>query len=293
MKGKAGVWVGRTLFLLPAFILFIAFFIYPFIFTIATSFTSWHGIGSMQFNGAANYIKLFADNTFRLGVRNNIIWALCQGFIQIPLACIVAMILARHPKGWRSMRTIYYMPNVISTVAIAMVWKAMYNTSGPINTILKTLVGMQPVNWLGDPTTALAAVIFQTVIYVGYFMIIIFASAENVPQELYEASMIDGASPFQQTWYVTLPMLRGTIVTVMTIAMAYGVRHFEATYLMTQGGPAYATTTLGINLYNKMDALRYNEASAMGVCLIILGTVVIVLLRKIFGTSDPMAEAAQ
>ncbi|WP_319758027.1 sugar ABC transporter permease [uncultured Sphaerochaeta sp.] len=287
------IWSARILFLLPVSLLFFFFFIYPFFFTVFTSFTSWRGIGSMEFNGVKNYAKLIADPTFQKALGNNIVWALSQGLIQVPLSCLVAMILVRKPFGWRGLRTIYYLPNVISTVALAMVWVAIYNVDGPLNAILASLFGMEKHNWLGNPDTALFSVIFQTVIYIGYFMIVLLASAMNIPRSLYEAAEIDGASTFAQEINITLPMLRGTLITTMTLAMAYGMRHFEATFLMTGGGPAYATTTMGIDLYLKMDALRYSEASTSGVFLIIMGTLVITLLRKLFGSSDPMSEMAQ
>lgn len=287
------IWSARILFLLPVSLLFFFFFIYPFFFTVFTSFTSWRGIGSMKFNGMKNYAKLIADPTFQKALGNNIVWALSQGLIQVPLSCLVAMILVRKPFGWRGLRTIYYLPNVISTVALAMVWVAIYNVDGPLNAILASLFGMEKHNWLGNPDTALFSVIFQTVIYIGYFMIVLLASAMNIPRSLYEAAEIDGASTLAQEINITLPMLRGTLITTMTLAMAYGMRHFEATFLMTGGGPAYATTTMGIDLYLKMDALRYSEASTSGVFLIIMGTLVITLLRKLFGSSDPMSEMAQ
>jgi raffinose/stachyose/melibiose transport system permease protein len=280
-------------YLAPLAILFFAFFLFPLVFNLYTSFMKWKGGGGMSFNGLANYLKLLGDDGFRLAIRNNVIWALAQGLIQIPLAALVALILAREPKGWKAFRTIYFLPNVISTVAIAMVWVAMYNPQyGVINAIWK-LAGGEPKNWLGDPATALPSIIMMTVIYIGYFMIIILASVMNIPKELYEAAEIDGATKIQQEFRITIPMIRGTIVTCMTLAMAYGMRHFETTYLMTGGGPAYATNTMGIALYMKMDALRYGEASAAGIILILLGTVVIVLLRRILGKRDPMAEAAQ
>ena len=202
----------------------------------------------MKFNGFTNYAKLLTDPTFRKAIGNNVIWAFCQGFIQVPLAALVAMILVRKPFGWRALRTIYYLPNVISTVALAMVWIAIYNVEGPLNAILRTLFGQESRNWLGNPDTALFAVIFQTVIYIGYFMIILLAAAMNIPQSLYEAAKIDGAGTIKQELFITLPMLRGTLITTMTLAMAYGMRHFESTFLMTGGGPAYATTTMGIDL---------------------------------------------
>jgi raffinose/stachyose/melibiose transport system permease protein len=105
----------------------------------------------------------------------------------------------------------------------------------------------------------------------------------NIPIELYEAARIDGANVLQEERFITVPMLRGTLVTSVTLAMAYGMRHFEASFLMTGGGPAYATSTMGIALFLKMDALRYGEASAAGMILILLGTLVMVLVRRALG----------
>lgn len=293
-KNGENQWLFRALFLLPVSILFLLFFVYPFFFTLVTSFTRWRGIGSMQFNGIQNYVRLLQDPTFHIALKNNLIWALSQGFIQVPLAAIVAMILLRRPRGWEFLRTVYFLPNVISTVAIAMMWTSMYNVQyGLINEFIVKVLDRPPINFLGEPDYALGAVIFQAVIYIGYFMIVILAAGMNIPRELYEASEIDGASVLQQERFITIPMLRGTLVTTITLAMAYGIRHFEATYLMTGGGPAYATTTMGIDLYLKMDALRYSDASAVGIMLVLFGTVMIVVIRKIFGKADPMSDTAQ
>lgn len=288
-RGNPNGW-KIALFLAPVLLLFGAFFLYPIIFTAWTSLMKWRGIGTMSFNWFQNYAKLLSDETFRLSIRNNVIWALALGFIQVPLAALAALILARGPRGWRLLRTLYYLPNVISTVALAMVWVAMYNAQyGAINGILKAF-GLQGRNWLGDPSTALAAIAGQSVLYIGYFMIVILAGAMNIPLELYEAAKIDGANVLQEEMRITLPMLRGTLVTSVTLAMAYGMRHFEATFLMTGGGPAYSSSTMGIALFLKMDALRYGEASAAGMILILLGTLVIVLIRRLLGRDDPMSE---
>jgi raffinose/stachyose/melibiose transport system permease protein len=286
--------IGRiALFLAPAIILFVAFFLYPLGFTLFTSLMKWKGGGGMSPNGVANYAKLLGDPSFRLAMRNNAVWALASGFVQVPLAAIAAMILARGPRGWKLIRTIYFLPNVISTVALAMVWVTLYNPQYGAFKALLGLVGLPSRHWLGDPATALGAVVFQSVVYIGYYMIIILAAALSIPRELYEAAQIDGATTLRQELRITLPMLRGTLVTCVTLAMAYGMRHFESTFLMTGGGPAYATTTMGIALYLKMDALRYGEASAAGMILILAGTVLVALLRRLLGRGDPLAESAQ
>ena len=124
-------------------------------------------------------------------------------------------------------------------------------------------------------------------------MIIILASRLTIPDSLYEASAIDGASVLQQELFITLPMLRDILVTSMTLAMAFGMRHFESTFLMTSGGPANSTMVMGIMLYNNLHSLSYGRANAIGSILIILGFLIIVFIRRIFGNHSLRAEAGQ
>jgi raffinose/stachyose/melibiose transport system permease protein len=288
-------WKGITLFLLPALILFAAFFIYPLGFVFSISLTEWNGVTAPQFRGIQNFVDLALNETFRLSVRNNFIWALSLGVLQIFLAALVAMILTRRPAGWRVLRTIYFLPNVISQVAIAMLWMAIYNADhGILNQILMSL-GLEHLthNWLGEIETALPAIIAQQVLYIGYFMIIILAGTMAIPVSFYEAAEIDGANVWQQEIHITLPMVRGILITAMTLAMAYGMRHFEATFLMTAGGPANSTSVMGLMLYNMMGHLDYGHANAVGAVLIILGGVLIVTIRSLLGRTDTAAEASQ
>jgi raffinose/stachyose/melibiose transport system permease protein len=124
-------------------------------------------------------------------------------------------------------------------------------------------------------------------------MIIILAATTTIPKSFYEAAQIDGANTLQQEIYITFPMIRGIMITSITLAMAYGMRHFEATFLMTNGGPAHSTSVMGLILYHKMDAFRYGEANATGTILIVMGTLVIVLIRKILSRADAGADSVQ
>ncbi len=288
-------WKGIALFLFPVVALYAAYFVYPLGFVLYTSFVKWNGIVDMEFIGLKNYAGLLANRTFRVSIRNNFIWAASLGFVQVPLAAVVAMILARRPRGWRVLRTIYFIPNVISWVAIAMMWSAIYNAEfGLLNTFLEKVgLGGFARNWLGEIETALPAIIFQQVIYIGYFMIIILASLMGIPESLYEAAEIDGATVLQQERHITLPITRGILATAITLAMAYGLRHFEATYLLTNGGPANSTSVLGIVLYKRMSNLDYGEASATGVTLIGLGVLIILIIRNTLGRRDPASEITQ
>ena len=282
-SGRQWVWI--VAFLAPALLLFFLYFVYPLGFVFVTSTLEWNGVTAPRFVGLQNYIDNFQSRSFQFSIRNNFIWLGALSIIQVGLAALVAMILARQPRGWKFLRTVYFLPNVISQVAIAMMWAALYNAEyGVINQFLE-LVGLEELtrNWLGEFGTALPAILVQQVFYIGYFMIIILASTMSIPETYYQAAQIDGANVLQQEWHITLPMLRPILVTSMTLAAAYGLRHFEATFLLTDGGPAHRTSVLGIQLYKMTSALDYGHANAVGGTLVILGLIVIVLIRSTLG----------
>jgi len=283
------------LFLAPILILFFAYFVYPLGFIFVTSTVEWNGVSTPKFVGLQHFVNNFQNKTFLLSVRNNFIWLFSNGILQIGMAALVALILARRPKFWRSLRTVYFLPNVISQVAIAMMWAALYNAEyGAINQFL-VAVGLEQLthNWLGEFGTALPAIIVQQIFYIGYFMIIILASVMTIPDSLYEAAEIDGANTIQQEWHITLPMTKDILVTAMTLAMAYGLRHFEATFLLTNGGPANRTSVLGILLYKRLSALKYGQASSISTTLVILGLIMIVVIRSTIGRRSSASDLTQ
>ena len=287
--------LGILLFLLPVLTLYAMYFLWPLGFIFVTSTLKWNGISRPEFLGLGNYIANFRNSTFLLSLKNNFIWLFSNGILQIGMAAVVALILARHPRGWRFLRTVYFLPNVISQVAIAMMWKALYNAEyGAINQFL-VAIGLENLtrNWLGEIGTALPSVIIQQIFYIGYFMIIILASVMTIPESLYEAAEIDGASVLQQEFYITIPMIKEILVTAATLAMAYGLRHFEATFLLTDGGPANRTSVLGIMLYKRLGALRYGQAASISATLVILGLIMIVLIRSTVGRRSSADELSQ
>jgi raffinose/stachyose/melibiose transport system permease protein len=287
------LWI--TLFLAPVLILFALYFVYPLGFVFVTSTLDWNGVNTPQFVGFQNFLDNFSNRTFQYSIRNNFIWVGSLGIVQIALAALVAMILARQPRGWRFLRTVYFLPNVISQVAIAMMWMALYNAEyGAINQFLEA-IGLSNLthNWLGEINTALPSILIQQVFYIGYFMIIILASTMSIPESYYQAAQIDGANVWHQEIHITLPMIRPILVTSMTLAMAYGLRHFEATFLLTNGGPANRTSVLGLQLYKMTSALDYGHANAVGATLVVIGLVLISTIRATLGRRASAAEATQ
>ena len=272
-------------FMAPALIVMLLFFVIPVLYVIVVSFLKWNGISAPVFNNLKNYALLTKDKSFSRSVINNIIWAVVAGFIQVPLAMVMAIILSRKPKGWKFFRTVYFFPQVISGIALATLWRAIYNAEhGMLNGLLSS-VGLSSASkdWLGTIQTAFPAVLIYWVFYIGYYMVIMMADITTIDTSYYEAATIDGATDFQQAIHITIPLIKKTsLLTCVTLASVMGLRQFEQVYMLTNGGPANTTSTIVLYMYKKMQNANYGIASASAVILILVGIVFIVCIRKLF-----------
>ena len=284
------------MFLSPALVIMLTFFVIPVIYVIVVSLLKWNGISAPSVVWFQNFEKLFHDKVFIRSVRNNIIWALVAGFIQVPLAMLMAIILSRKPKGWKFFRTIYFFPQVISGIALATLWRAIYNAdTGLLNGLLRAIgMGDAARDWLGTVETAFPAVLIYWVFYIGYYMVIMMADITTIDTAYYEAATIDGASDFQQAIYITIPLIKKTsLLTCVTLASVLGLRQFEQVYMLTNGGPANKTNTMVLYMYKKMQDANYGRASASAVILILVGIIFIVCIRVIFTGRNEEAAAAR
>ena len=284
MKVNKEAKIGIILFLLPALILFIAFFLFPVFYVGVMSLFDWNGISNATFAGVENYKDIFSDRVFWTSIRNNIIWAVAHVCLQVPMALMMALILSKKPKFWKFFRTVYFFPQVISGIAIASMWSAVFNSEfGLLNGLLR-LVGLDSLakNWLGTPSTAFPCVLIYGLFYIGYYMVIMMAGITGIDQEYYEAAKIDGASRLQMDFHITIPLIKYSIMTCTTLAAVFGLRTFEQVFLLTNGGPANSTSVVVLYLYNQMKDNNYGGANAASVMLVLVGAVVIVTIRKLF-----------
>jgi raffinose/stachyose/melibiose transport system permease protein len=283
-------------FMAPALVVMVLFFVIPVIYVVAVSFLKWNGISDPAFNNVKNFSMLLKDKSFSRSVINNVIWALVAGFIQVPLAMVMAIILSRKPKGWKFFRTVYFFPQVISGIALATLWRAIYNAEhGMLNGLLRAIgLGGLAKDWLGTIQTAFPAVLIYWVFYVGYYMVIMMADITTIDTSYYEAATIDGATDFQQAIYITIPLIKKTsLLTCVTLASVMGLRQFEQVYMLTNGQPANTTSTIVLYMYKKMQNANYGIASASAVILIIVGVIFIVCIRKLFEGRSETAAAAK
>lgn len=272
-------------FLAPAVFLVVLFFVLPVIYVCVVSFLKWDGISEPVFRGISNFTKLFKDKAFVRSITNNIIWAAVAACIQVPLAMLMAIILSRKPKGWKFFRTVYFFPQVISGIALATLWRAVYNAeTGLLNNMLTSLgMGSLTCDWLGGIKTAFPACLIYWVFYIGYYMVIMMADITTIDDTYYEAATIDGATDLQQAIHITIPLIKkSSLLTCVTLASVMGLRQFEQVYMLTNGGPANRTSTIVLYLYKKLQDSNYGMAAASAVILIIIGALFIVCIRKLF-----------
>ena len=283
MKIKKDEIIWLILFITPAISLFLLFFIIPILFLFITSFTNWDGI-SADFVGLKNYAKLLNNKTFIRSIINNLYWCLTAAFITVPLALIIALLLAHRSRGWKVFRTILFIPQVVSSAAIALLWLALYNSEyGLVNYILD-YIGFSEYkdhNWLGSLRTAQPALIAFSLCYVGYFMVIMLAKTAGISEEYFDAAKIDGATQFQKDLHITAPLIKSTFFLCIILAVIFNLRQFEYVFLMTNGGPANRTSVLVFYIWKELSIQRLGLGNAAGVIMIAIGAILLLIMRKI------------
>lgn len=280
-KRKTIFWL--CIFLLPNLIGFITFLVIPITSSLAISFTNWDLIGSIEFIGFDNYIRLVQDAEFWRSFKNTFLFIL--GYI--PLVMILglgcAVLLNKKMRFRAFFRATYFLPVVTSWVAVSLVWKWLYNPNyGLINYFL-SLVGFDGPQWLNDPSTAMIAIIITSAWKdIGFVMVLFLGGLQNISPSYYEAASIDGASKFREFWSITLPLLAPTTFFVTIISLINSFQVFDQVMIMTEGGPGGATTVLVQNIYN--HAFRYFEmgyASAMSWALFIVIFIFTIIQMKL------------
>ncbi len=258
--------------LLPTVVIFAVFMIYPILYSFYLSFTEFSG-GTYNFVGIRNYIELFNDPVFYKALFNTFFYLIIQVPVMISLALLLAVLIEQkfiRGKGFFRMAT--FLPTITSLVAYSLVFKVLFNTNyGLINYIIE-FFGGEKIQWIYSAWPARASIIISiTWRWVGYNMIILLAGIQAIPTEMYESASLDGANFWQQLFYITIPAIK-PIILFTTITSTIGtLQLFDEPYILTQGGPNYATITLGEYLYdNGFTYLKFGFASALGYVMVII-----------------------
>ena len=276
--GRSEVWAAYG-FLLPNLIGFSIFTFVPVLAALVISLTNWDLLQPARWVGLANYGHLMKDPLFGQVLRNTAIYVLGTVPAQMAIALLVALALNQELPGKLFFRTAFFMPVVASTVAVALVWRWIFNADfGLLNEALYALGVRHPPNWLASTHWALPAIMIMSVWQqIGYSMVLFLAGLQGVPAHLHEAARIDGASSVQRFFYITVPMLTPTTFFVMVISIINSFQVFDQALIMTEGGPANATNTIVFHIYrNAFQYFHMGYAAAMA--WVLFGIIFVVTL---------------
>jgi ABC-type sugar transport system permease subunit len=276
------------LFISPGLAIYLVFMLLPFVNTIYLSFTNWNGATvSKDFIGLSNYARMFGDGAVLKSFFNNVIWVIIGTISPVVLGLFLALLLWTGARGSLIFRTLYFLPFILPLVVVGIVWQWIFHPLfGPLNRGLDG-IGLEQLSrgWLGDPKTALYAVLISAIPgAMGLVVVILFAALQNVDVSQVEAAKIDGANWFQRAWYVVIPQLAPVITMVTAITLIGGFAVFDNVFVMTGGGPGHASEVLGT--YTYQVAFQQNQAgygSALAVlitALSLVSAIVFVRLRE-------------
>ena len=276
------------LFISPALAIYLIFMLYPFLNTIYLSFTNWNGATvTKDFVGLSNYARMLGDQAVWKAFYNNVIWVIIGTISPVVLGLFLALLLWSGARGSLFFRTVYFLPFILPLVVVSIVWQWIFHPLfGPLNKLLDS-VGLEQLSrgWLGDPNTALYAVLVSAIPgATGLIVVILFAALQNVDVSQVEAAKIDGANWLQRAWYVVIPQLAPVITLVTSITLIGGFAVFDNVFVMTGGGPGHASEVLGT--YTYQVAFQENQAgfgSALAVLmttLSLVSAIVFVRLRE-------------
>jgi multiple sugar transport system permease protein len=262
------------MFLLPNFIGFMVFTVFAVGFSLYISLHSWDLFSSPTFVGLKNFVELLRDDPdFRRVLKNTLYFVVGIVPLGTAVSLALALLCNRTLKGMTFFRTVLYLPSVSSTIAVGIVWIWLLDPQfGVVNYLLRSIGVANPPNWLGSVAWAKPALILMHIWqYAGYYMVIFLAGLQGIPQQLYEAAVLDGASGWQKFWRITLPLLSPTTFFVFVMKLIGVFNIFEQPFIMTNGGPSGSTQTIVYYIYsNAFQWFNMGYASAVAWVLFII-----------------------
>ena len=268
------------MFLFPAFLIYTAFVIVSIVWAGYYSFFDWSGVGEKVFVGFKNYAELLTQDTvFRSTVWHTIIYTIINVAIQVFGGLLFAILLSRIKKGRVALQTLYYIPVVISSVAICQIFTKLFSVTpiGIINQILSFV----------NPSFKYVTAFVEAYKYLGLYMVIFYAALIGVPDELGEAALIDGAAVWQEYLYVKIPYIKPVIIANCLLVLNGSLRSFEFSYLLTHGGPGNASELMTTYMYKQaFSSMKYGYGSSVAIMIVIICMVVGLLFRKFSGEGE-------
>ena len=281
------------LMVLPALVLFGLFALLPMAIVVVLSFTRWDGLTTPAWAGTANWAHLFTDPVTRHSIWLTLQVVLLSWLIQTPISLLLGVYLAGKQRYRALLAVIFFIPLLLSSVAIALAFRYLLDPNFGLTQSWHTApLSWLNHDWLGDQTLVLYTLIFIIAWqFIPFHTLLYQAGTRQIPASLYEAARIDGASGAQQFWQITLPQLRNTMVTSTTLIIVGSLTYFDLVFILTGGGPGYATRLLPLDMYiTGFQDHQFGQASAIATLLVIIGMLVSLGLVRFSGFSKMRSE---
>jgi raffinose/stachyose/melibiose transport system permease protein len=272
------------LFSSPALIVYVCIVIVPVFWSLGYSLYDWNGIAAMKFTGANNYVRMIHDVIFTAAFFNNLFFMIVGSIFQIFSGLVMAIILSNISRGSNIMRVLYFMPSIISSMAICKIFDKLLSVQPKgIFAAIVELLGKTPIALTSDPRFALLVVtLVDGYKFCGLYMVIFYSAFMALPHDVEEAAYIDGCSWFQQYRYIKIPMIRNIFMVVLVILVNGTLKGFDVSYILTYGGPGNASELVATYMYKTaFNATRFGYGSAMSVFLLVESLLAVGLLRFI------------
>jgi multiple sugar transport system permease protein len=271
------------LLVLPYVIFFLAFVAYPLIFSLILVFHRWNIVSPMEWIGLKNFVRLFADVQFQRSIINTGVFVLIHIPLQIVVALAFALLLNAPMKGRGFFRAVYFLPVVVSGVAVTLLWQQLYAYDNGLLNIALRAFGLHGFPWIIDARFAMPSIaVMATWKNVGIYIILFLVGLQNIPHELYEAASLDGATSSRKFWHITLPMLNPTIIVIMVLSTIGGFSLFIEPYVLTGGGPMQSTLSGMLYIYNQAFFFGHmGYAATLGFVYALIILVVVLIQRRV------------
>lgn len=280
------------LFVAVPMLIYVFFALIPILYNIYISLFDTNLLTPGKFVGLKNYARLLKDTTFLRALRNNIFLVIGSLAAHMGLGLFFANAIFQKVKGSKFFQSVFFLPSVICGVAVGLIWTFVYHGNyGLLNAFLK-LIGQGDLQqvWLSNKNLALICIIVVVMWqWVGYHVVIQLAAMRNIPQELYEAAQLDGASEWQQFKNITVPLIRPILKVGAVLIITGALKYYDLVAVMTNGGPNHATEVMSTYMYYEaFNVLKFGYSSAIGVVLLILCMSAVMLTNKVFKTENYM-----
>lgn len=277
-----------VLFVLPTLLLYSVFVLFPILYNVYMSLFRTDLMSPGKFVGLQNFSNLFRDKFFQMALGNNLLLVIGSFLAHLPLALFFANALFHKIKGSKVFQTVFFMPTVICGVAVGLMFQMVYNVDfGIVNKFLD-LLNLSELKrpWLSDESTVMIALIFVVMWrFVGYHMVIQLAAMKSIPQSLYEAADIDGATSWRKFLLITLPLIRHILKIDTVLIITGSLKYFDIVFSMTRGGPNHASEVMATYMfYQGFRTMKFGYASAIGIVLLVLCMLVVGLVNRLVKT---------